>query len=227
MFASALKASFEGRRAWALIAVLWGVFLALGLLLRYSFLQTLDLRFTRELQEVRYGPWDSLMLAVTFCGNAYTVLTLNLLGSAFLLSQGRRKAALMLFASLLGMPVDWLLKSIWERARPAKTLVTVHIHETGYSFPSGHAVLSTCFYGTVAALTWILLPESAWRKPLTVVFAVMPVLIDISRVYLGVHWLSDVAGGTAVGLALLLTSVKLYTDAERIKAAAAPASTAG
>lgn len=202
------------------------MFLALGLLLRYSFLQHLDLRFTRELQEVRYGPWDSLMLAVTFCGNAFTVLTLAIAGTAFLLRQGRRMAALMLAASQLGMPVDWILKNVWERARPAKTLVNVHIHETGYSFPSGHAVLSTYFYGTVAALTWMLLPESPWRKPLTFLFAILPLLIDLSRVYLGVHWLSDVAGGTAVGLALLLTSVKLYSEAQRKKAAVAPSSTA-
>jgi undecaprenyl-diphosphatase len=209
---SFVKASFKGQKAWRFVAALCGVFLILGLLVRYSFLNDFDLRFTKEIQETSNPFISSLMLAATFLGNGLTLCVGGAIVAAILAATHRPRAAGFALASLIGLPVDMLLKEIWDRARPDATIVHVAVRTSGTSFPSGHALGSTMFYGALAALTYIHLPKGTPRTVAVVALALVPFFVATSRVYLGAHWLSDVVGGTAIGLALLIPLIKWYAE---------------
>jgi undecaprenyl-diphosphatase len=104
-----------------------------------------------------------------------------------------------------GTALNLLLKSAFQRSRPELQIVT----ETGYSFPSGHAMVSLCFYGMVAFL--IMRNLAVWRLRLAVmtVAVLLNVAIGISRIYLGVHYATDVVAGYAAGSMWLSLCISL------------------
>ena len=117
-----------------------------------------------------------------------------------------------------GMLLNVLLKSVFQRARP-------HFDDPllildSYSFPSGHTVAATLFYGVLAAYL-ISLPGMRWGRRLAAALSavLMVALVALSRVYLGVHYLSDVLAGAAEGCAWLTVCVTASASLRRHRAA--------
>lgn len=106
-------------------------------------------------------------------------------------------AAAIAFASLTGGWVVDLIKSLVVRARP--DIVPHLVNVGGYSFPSGHATSSAIVYLTLASLAGQVTPDRAARRYLLVVAVMLVGAIGCSRVYLGVHWPSDVLAGWSFG----------------------------
>lgn len=107
-----------------------------------------------------------------------------------------------------GMVLDFLLKITFHRPRPS--FEDTYLIFYGYSFPSGHTMAATLLYGLLAVFAVIALEAWLWRVAAGLGAFVMVLLIGFSRVYLGAHYLSDVLGAAAAGLAwlaLTLTAV--------------------
>jgi membrane-associated phospholipid phosphatase len=100
----------------------------------------------------------------------------------------------VLAASLLGAALGSVLKIIFDMARPADPDLLLYTTTTAPSFPSGHVVLATCFWGTLAWYGWI----SRWTA------GVIIGVVMFARVYLGAHFIGDVVFGALVGLAWLV-----------------------
>ncbi|WP_066333037.1 phosphatase PAP2 family protein [Azohydromonas lata] len=151
------------------------------------------------------GPrwFEEFMRDLTGLGG-HGVLGLVLLAvcSYLLLAGLRRTAASVLASSLSGMLLSWLLKGLFDRPRP--DLVPHGAYVLSPSFPSGHALLSALVYLTLAALVARQLPHRRLRLHVVCVAVVLTLLVGISRVYLGVHWPSDVLAGWAIGAAWAL-----------------------
>lgn len=96
------------------------------------------------------------------------------------------------------------LKTIVQRPRPEGFRL---IEETGFSFPSGHSMVACAFFGLIIWLVWRYERDRRQRIALTVAFSVVIVMIGISRIYLGVHYASDVIGGFCASMVWLA----LYT----------------
>jgi undecaprenyl-diphosphatase len=145
-----------------------------------------------------------------------TVLTLLTLGvSIFLALDGKKHMALYVCGSVVsGLLASTLLKYFFDRPRP--TLVPHAVYASNSSFPSGHSMLSAVTYLVLGAL----LARSQVRKLVKAYFLLgavfLTILVGISRVYLGVHWPSDVLAGWTAGAvwALLcwLLARRLQTD---------------
>jgi undecaprenyl-diphosphatase len=98
-----------------------------------------------------------------------------------------------------GLGMAMLLKSLFSRARPD---VSFHATvATGYSFPSGHAMMSAVVFLTLATLVARLTPRMSLRLYAIGMAGLLTGLVGLSRIFLGVHWASDVAAGWAAGAA--------------------------
>jgi len=140
---------------------------------------------------------------VTHLGNLVTLSLVVLAGFAWLFAAGRRGAAwLLLAAGVGGWGLERLLKILIARPRPPEVL---HLVAVGtHSFPSGHAMLSVVVYLTLAVLLAGFVRRRTARACLLTAAALMAILIGLSRVYLGVHYPTDVLGGWTAGLVWVL-----------------------
>ncbi len=148
-----------------------------------------------------FGGSPELGRAVTWFGNNATLIGFVVVVALGLVLTRRYWAALrVVAASGLGGLVVLGLKALFARERPTDPI----IEATGYSFPSGHAFASTVFYGMMVYLVWRL-TERRWARALATVLGPLVVLaVGLSRVYLNVHYLSDVLAGWLSGTAWLV-----------------------
>lgn len=97
------------------------------------------------------------------------------------------------------------LKLIFARERPAELMI---ITETGYSFPSGHAMAALGFYGFIIYLIWNMNLEKRAKVVFSTLICILIVLIGISRIYLGVHYASDVLAGFLISTVYLILYIQ-------------------
>jgi membrane-associated phospholipid phosphatase len=132
------------------------------------------------------------MSAISLLG--YNVLIVELVIALVVFAKLHwRRAALWLAVAMTGsLVLDLTLKYIYHRARPTAYFgMAPH----SYSFPSGHALCSFCFYSVMAGLLSARIKSLAWRLLIWVAAVALVIAIGVSRIYLGVHYPSDVAAG--------------------------------
>ena len=151
-------------------------------------------------------PLTALMGAVTMLGAPWVLLALGGCAVLGFLRAGWRRAAALLLVTMAGAALlNLVLKMSFHRTRPTSFFGTPL--PTSYSFPSGHAMLAFCFYGVLAALLTARLSARPARMMIWIGATILIVLVGISRVYLGVHYPSDVLAGYAGALVWVLTVV--------------------
>ena len=97
--------------------------------------------------------------------------------------------------------LNQLLKNILQRPRPTEFRI---VEETGYSFPSGHSMASMAFYGYLIYLIYKYVKNKYLKWALIVLLSILICTIGISRIYLGVHYTSDVLGGFLISISYLV-----------------------
>jgi undecaprenyl-diphosphatase len=153
---------------------------------------------------------------LTLIGTPVGLGIVVLVVSALLALRNRyRWAAYLIVTTTLGGLLNLQLKSYFARARPelAEALRNAH----GYSFPSGHAMGSAVCFGALAYLAVRTIPH--WRhRAAAIAFAgTMILAISASRIYLGVHWISDVGAGICAGLIWVNAATVAYETMRRIR----------
>lgn len=160
---------------------------------------------------------DRVALEVTALGNFATLAVIVLAVSVFLwLTHHRLSVGLLALAVIGGNVVNGLLKEIFNRPRP--TVVEWGTEVASQSFPSGHSMGAFIAYASVAYLGGRLEPTPRLRWTTWAIAAVLILAIGLSRMYLGVHYPSDVLGGYLAGLAWLafvisgLAAIRYYSS---------------
>jgi membrane-associated phospholipid phosphatase len=170
-----------------------------------------DLATTRELQEISNTPFLRLMVFVSAFGympwSALTVGAGVLVVSVLL---GWKDGTYFLLLTILESMANQLIKTAVGRPRPLDTVVDVFVPVAGSSFPSGHVMFYTVFFGFLFFLAWTRLPHSFWRVLLLALTGGLILLIGPSRMYLGAHWLSDVIAAHLLGLIILAFGIEFY-----------------
>jgi undecaprenyl-diphosphatase len=153
---------------------------------------------------------DEVALEVTSLGNGFVLIVLILAVSAFLWqTQHRWSVYLLLIATFGGQILNRVLKNFFDRPRPS---IVDHIDAVhSMSFPSGHAMTSLVTYGSIAYLVARLEPTPGLRRTTWGLAAVLVLGIGISRMYLGVHYPSDIVAGFIGGLAWLAFVAAAFT----------------
>ncbi len=113
-----------------------------------------------------------------------------------------KKIGVSIFSNLVIVTIlNQLLKGILQRPRPTEYRI---IEETGYSFPSGHSMISMAFYGYLIYLIYKYVKNKYIKLTSIVVLSLLICTIGISRIYLGVHYTSDVLGGFLISISYLV-----------------------
>ena len=145
----------------------------------------------------------SLFKLITFFGGT---LWLVILGIALLMISAKVNIVHIPFNMLIALLSYRILKGIYMRPRPD---VLRLIYESNYSFPSGHATLSMVTYGLLILELYYRIKNKKIRNLSCALLAFLILGIGISRIYLGVHYFTDIIGGYLVGLILIFIDVLL------------------
>ncbi len=155
-----------------------------------------DIHFAVWLHDNTTGGLVTAFKLVTLAGNAVVLTVLVFSIGLLLWRRGRANdAALIVFAFFGAEVVNAALKLVFHRPRPELAF----LHLDTYSFPSGHSTAVTAAYGALAFLLWPAARTARRRVALAAATVCLIVLVGFSRLYLGVHYLSDVLGGIALG----------------------------
>ena len=179
----------------ALATLLFFAWLAWGVLA--GTVKPLDLAIREAVHGHAFPALTFAMRVLTWAGSAAVLLPLTVLLVWRWMREGRRRRALLFVTMIIGAELlEQVLKLVFARPRPVPFFDLAA--PVGYSFPSGHALVSCCFYGALAAL-------AHGREALAwVAAALLVALIGFSRVYLGVHYPSDVVAGYAAAVVWVL-----------------------
>ena len=153
------------------------------------------------IQQFRSPKLTAIMKFITHYASWQMITLLCVL---FLLLPGTRTSAgyLLAASSLLTTGCSTLLKLLFQRIRPEEVLPLVS--QSSFSFPSGHAIISFVFYGLLILLLLPHLKNKPAKYCLTGLLCLLVFFIGLSRVYLGVHYPTDVLAGWSMGLCLLI-----------------------
>lgn len=146
------------------------------------------------------------MIFFTYLGSVWGIISLLVLASAAMIYQGHKRATIILWITMAGQVVLGItLKNSFQRPRP-DAFFDFPL-PSSYSFPSGHAFASLCFFGIAAWLIGTRTKSEFWKISAWVVAIFLILTIGVSRIYLGVHYPSDVVAGYAAGLIWLVTVI--------------------
>lgn len=194
-------ARFSKPLVWGLLIsfLLLAIFVKLSEDLLYNELGTFDKVVGESIRGFTSPSLTRIAIIFTNLGSAYIYVGLMFVVGAFLLFRFKHIWETVLLAiSLSGaLLLNTFLKVLFQRARPD----IVHLVKAGgYSYPSGHAMVAAAFYGVIGYLLWLNLRNRSKPTWYIVVFTFALILaIGISRIYLGVHFASDVIAGYAAG----------------------------
>lgn len=171
----------------------------LGILISLFILHTV-LALTNQIEKIdtwiyqiiigfRNNNLDLYFKTITKLGNTIVIVFIIIL-LIILLPKKQKKQ--VLFSSLATITVNLLVKNLLKRKRPNHLRL---IKQGGYSYPSGHAMMSVAIYGYLLYLVVFYLKKKEIKYPTTILLILIIVSIGISRIYLGVHYPSDIIGG--------------------------------
>lgn len=145
-----------------------------------------------------------IMKCITWFGSALCLILMSFL--SFFLFKDKRVSILVCVNLVVITVFNQLFKFILQRPRPSDFRI---IEESGYSFPSGHSMVSMAFYGFLIYLIYKKINNKYLKWGLISFLALLIVLIGISRIYLGVHYTSDVLAGFLISIAYLILFISI------------------
>jgi membrane-associated phospholipid phosphatase len=169
-----------------------------------------DIAVTAWLQAHGTEPGESVFVGVSYLGAQVLIAVLVILAIVFVVRREWRKLTVLAATCGGGAMLNVALKSAFHRARPD---VASEFNVTSWSFPSGHAMDSFIVYGVLAY--WLGRRFPRHRRWIFAAAAALVVAIGYARIYLGVHYLSDVLAGYSAGLVWLLVCITGAQFADR------------
>ena len=160
------------------------------------------------IEKLRNDKLTTFMKLATKLSNPEVMIVIAIISILFCIKLIKnKKLSLGIILNLAGITIiNQILKFIFRRERPTGYRL---IEMSGYSFPSGHAMVSLAFYGLLIYITKRLVKNKYLKILLITLNIAIIILIGVSRIYLGVHYLSDVLTGYSISIIYLLITTKL------------------
>jgi len=167
----------------------------------------IDTIVSNLINKIRCNELDIFMKIITKFGNTDTIIILVIITLLVIIKKLKNKklALITLTAIITNVLFNQLIKFSLKRPRPIHKLIEIG----GYSFPSGHAMISMMFYGLLIYLYYKLLKNKKLKAILITINIILILLIGFSRIYLNVHYFSDVIAGYLISILYLYIIIKL------------------
>jgi undecaprenyl-diphosphatase len=151
---------------------------------------------------------NKIMLFITFLGKHQFLIPANLILIFYFLLVTKQNwfSIRVITIAISSLVLMLLLKQLFQRKRPLSPLLKA---AKGLSFPSGHAIMAVTFYGLLIYILQHAIESSWLRSLVSILLIVLILLIGFSRIYLRVHYASDVLGGFIIGLLWLIISLAI------------------
>ena len=175
--------------------------------------QAIDTTILQSIRLIHSPGLNRVMIGITFLGEPLVLVILSVSFGIVLLIQ-RRWVSVVTLSVLTagGIGLNFLLKDLFARTRPELWDRILDVRQ--YSFPSGHAMISLIIYGFIGY--WVATRYRHWRNLVVSVVVLLILAIGFSRLYLGVHWPTDIIAGYAAGTVWLVTCILSLEIASKI-----------
>lgn len=155
---------------------------------------------------------SAVAINVTALGSAPVIIIVAVIAAAYAVAAGRPRVVLALAWTPLAFLLDSAMKVLVHHPRPTEAMIAL---PPDFSFPSGHAVAASALYVTLALLAAGMERRAGPRRLLIASGVLVAVLVAWSRVYLGVHYLTDVLAGLMLGTAGAIVAARTVQDREQ------------
>ena len=179
------------------------LFVIISILVIFGFTNSIDMGFYNFLMNFRCEFLDNYFILITKCGDVSFICGL-VLGVILIL---RNKYSLLYGCLAVDCALtNKIVKHIIRRDRPD---VLKLIKQGGFSYPSGHSMISMCMYGCLIYVVLKKIKNKYLKWFLVFILSLLIVSVGLSRIYVGVHYLSDVVSGFILGLIILILYIEL------------------
>lgn len=193
----------KGIFKYAFFFILALVFITIWICIQTGSIQTFDSYIYQLVKNMRTDMLTAILKGITELGSTVGLFFIALITVIIMFILKKRKIAIGVTLNLLISSITYVvLKNIFQRPRPP--IEERLIEETGYSFPSGHSTNNMAFYVFAIYLIYKNIKNRKIRNVLCVILGIIPILIGFSRVYLRVHYPSDVISGFCLGIILVI-----------------------
>lgn len=200
---------------WIICIIFTGFFAYIARSIHLQTISSFDEPIIDFVQSAEVSGLTSIMKLFTNIGSTTSVTLLAILTLGVLLWKKYRAQAVLFTIVLVGTGIlNQVLKLIFKRERPDFNRL---IDIGGYSFPSGHTMMAFSLYTVLAYIVWRNLKTTGSRIAIAIVAIFMIVMIAVSRIYLGVHFPSDIVGGILASSVWLFASIAMYQRFQRKK----------
>ena len=192
---------------WIIFVILLILFIALVLLIKTNKTLTIDsITYTFISKNIISKTLTPIVNFITNLGGVIYFIIISV--GALILVKNRKISLAISLNIALGALLNKVVKHLIQRERPTEEIRL--IEESGFSFPSGHSAVSMIFYGFMIYLVSKYIKNKYLKLFFTILLSALIMLIGLSRVYLGVHYITDVLGGFLIGVMFLIVYISAY-----------------
>lgn len=186
------------------------LFLAIAILVLCDYKFKID-DFNDVVANNRNSFWTEFFKVFTHLGVFYVVAGVVIIGTILLwfVAKNKRMSLFMLACFATTCVANFIIKRVIRRLRPEHLMI---IEESGFSFPSGHSMMSFVLFAMLIYFIYKTIKNKALKISLISLCSVLIAMIGFSRIYLGVHYLTDVLAGWLITLAIVLMFIVLYNS---------------
>lgn len=193
--------------------ILFYCFLLVSLLSVFIPYFKLDLVISKNIQDIQSLIFKNLMWTISSIGNQpYMVILVGITSVLLYISKQKVESVFCLLSSTTGALVGTIFKILIDRPRPTSELVRVSVWLSDKSYPSNHVLVFTIFFGFIFYLLFKKTKHKLSEIIIILSLFLLLLSIGLSRIYLGVHWASDVLGGYLLGTMWLIFTIRLYNS---------------
>ena len=183
-------------------------------ILTQGLLVEIDHQVLNSIVSLRNINLTKILLFFTYLGNWQIIVSLGVILVIIFWLTRKKRLMYFLISWLAGSEIILLIfKLIFHRPRPEAKFAL--IPETGYSFPSGHAFISVVFYGIIGYYLFRLTKKGGQKLLIFISSFLIIFLVGLSRIYLGLHWTSDVMASWSLGLFFLILLIAIFKQKEK------------